>query len=154
MDEFAERIKLGEPIGFSSNTTNLNIHPITDRVAWLTYQDETKVGRGGMLVNEIKSKCSALVRKKEETWVIFHEHCSTINEYLEDKLSSTINEHAFLSQSLFSSVQNCPIVGNQKSHIYHAPGGQHYRGMLSSQDGVSLKSEQEAQKSGFRRSLR
>ena len=154
MDDLAEGIKLGEPIGRTLKITNLNIHPLTDRVAWVTWQDESKVGRGGTIVSNIKQKCSALVRKNEETWVIFHEHCSTINEYLEKKLSSTINEHAFLSQSLLATVQDCPVIGNQKSYTYHLPGGAFYTRMNSSPDGVCLKSEQEAQKSGFRRSLR
>jgi ketosteroid isomerase-like protein len=81
LEELKERIKLGEPIGFSNKITDMEIQPLTDRVAWLTYQVETKVGRGGMVIEEIQSKCSTLVRKKEETWLVFHEHCSRVNGF-------------------------------------------------------------------------
>ena len=61
---------------------------------------------------------------------------------------------AFSSQPLVPTVQTCPVVGNQKSAIYHVPGGQYYAGMIFSPDAVCFKSEEEAQKSGFRQSLR
>ncbi len=77
-DDLAEQIKLGDAIGISYKVTELNIRPFTDRIALLTYQDETKIGRGGMLLRDVKTTCSTLVRKEGETWVVFHEHCSTI----------------------------------------------------------------------------
>ena len=85
-DEIAERVKLGDQIRFSSKISDLNIQPLTERLAWLTYQHEVKVGRGGESVGEIKSKCSTLVRKDAEIWVIFHEHCSSIKESLLENL--------------------------------------------------------------------
>jgi ketosteroid isomerase-like protein len=77
-DDLAEQIKLGDVIGISDKITELNIQPFTERLALLTYQDETKVGRGGMLLRASKSTCSTLVRKEGETWLVFHEHCSTM----------------------------------------------------------------------------
>ena len=78
-DDLAEQIKLGDAIGISYKIAELNIHPLTSRLAWMTYQDETKLGRGGALLRDIKSKCSTLVRKEAETWLVFHEHCSTVS---------------------------------------------------------------------------
>lgn len=77
-DDLAERIKLGSAIGISYNITELKIQPFTARLALLTYQDQTKIGQGGMLLNDTKTKCSSLVRKDGETWLVFHEHCSTM----------------------------------------------------------------------------
>lgn len=60
----------------------------------------------------------------------------------------------FSSQSLLPTVQTCPVVGNQKSGIYHVPRGQYYAGMIFSPDAVCFKNEEEARKSGFRQSSR
>lgn len=78
-DDLAEQIKLGESIGISYKVTDLNIQPFTERLALMTYQDETKLGRGGVLLRDIKVKCSTLVKKEGETWLVFHEHCSTVS---------------------------------------------------------------------------
>lgn len=77
-DDLAEKIKLGSAIGISYKITELNIQPFTGRLALMTYQDETKVGQGGVLLHDTKTKCSTLVRKEGETWLVFHEHCSTM----------------------------------------------------------------------------
>lgn len=78
-DDLAEQIKLGDSIGISYKITELNIQPFTGRVAWMTYHDETKLGRSGALLSDIKTKCSTLVRKEGEAWLVFHEHCSTVS---------------------------------------------------------------------------
>lgn len=78
-DDLAEQIKLGNAIGISYKITELKIQPFTERLAWMTYQDETKLGHGGVLLRDIKTKCSTLVRKEGESWLVFHEHCSTVS---------------------------------------------------------------------------
>lgn len=78
-NDLAEQIKLGAPLGISYVITELSIHTLSESLAWLTYQDETKLGRGGVLVQNVKSRCSALVRKEIGGWKVFHEHCSTVN---------------------------------------------------------------------------
>jgi ketosteroid isomerase-like protein len=77
-DELAEKIKLGDSIGISYKITELAILPFTGRIAWITYNDETKLGRSGFLLSDTKTKCSTLVRKEGEAWLVFHEHCSTV----------------------------------------------------------------------------
>ena len=76
--DLAEQIKLGDPIGMSYKITELNINILAGHLAWVTYQDETKWGRSGLVVRDDKTKCSALVRKERDGWLIFHEHCSTL----------------------------------------------------------------------------
>ena len=76
--DLAEQIKLGAPIGVSYKITGLDIQILTGRLAWVTYQDETKWGRSGLVVRDDKTKCSTLVRKEKDTWLVFHEHCSTV----------------------------------------------------------------------------
>lgn len=80
-DDLAERIKLGSAIGISYTITDLKIQPFTGHLALLTYQDQTKMGQGGVLLNDTKTKCSTLVRKDRETWLVFHEHCSTVSQF-------------------------------------------------------------------------
>jgi ketosteroid isomerase-like protein len=77
-DELAEQIKLGSAVGISYKITDLNVQPFTERLALLTYQDQTKVGQGGMVLRDTKQTCSTLVRKDGDTWLVFHEHCSTL----------------------------------------------------------------------------
>lgn len=78
-DDLAEQIKLGDPIGVSYKITNLKIEALTDRLAWMTYQDEAKWGRGGAVLRDDKTRCSTLLRREGETWLVFHEHCSTVS---------------------------------------------------------------------------
>lgn len=78
-DGIAERIKLGDPIGISYKVTDLKIEPLTNGLVWTTYQDETKWGRGGTVLRNVKSRCSTLLRKEGGKWLVFHEHCSTVN---------------------------------------------------------------------------
>jgi S1-C subfamily serine protease len=49
---------------------------------------------------------------------------------------------------------NCPVAANQRSGIYHVPGGQYYAQMVYSRDALCFPSEPEAQMRGYRRSLR
>jgi S1-C subfamily serine protease len=49
---------------------------------------------------------------------------------------------------------DCPVVGNRVSGIYHLPGGQFYHQMQFSRNGVCFQSEADATRAGFRRSLR
>jgi S1-C subfamily serine protease len=48
----------------------------------------------------------------------------------------------------------CPVIGNKMSGIYHVSGGQFYGQMRASQHRVCFKTEEEAGRAGFRRSLR
>jgi hypothetical protein len=75
-DDLAVQFKLGSRTGISYKITELNIQPFTERIALVIYQDETLFGRDGNVQGFIKSKCSTLVRKEGESWLIFHEHCS------------------------------------------------------------------------------
>jgi ketosteroid isomerase-like protein len=78
-DDLAEQIKLGDPIGTSYKITDLKIEALTDRLAWMTYQDETKWGRSGAILWDIKMRCTTLIRKEGGNWRVFHEHCSTVS---------------------------------------------------------------------------
>lgn len=79
LNDLAEQIKLGDSIGISHSIKELTIQTLTKSLAWITYQDETKLGRGGALLSDMKARCTALVRKEGEAWLIFHEHCSSID---------------------------------------------------------------------------
>lgn len=61
---------------------------------------------------------------------------------------------AFEPDALMPKLENCPVIGNRRSGVYHLPGGQFYEQMKLSPDGVCFKSEEEALLFGFRRSQR
>lgn len=140
LDDLAKEIKLGSAIGISDKVTELNIQPFTERLALLTYQDETKVGQGGVLRQDIKAKCSTLVRKEGETWLVFHEHCSTMQ--------------GMTNLAQFQQIFRCSVVGNTRRFIYHMPGGQYYDQMQLSPDAMCFKSEEDARGHGYRPSQR
>lgn len=54
----------------------------------------------------------------------------------------------------FPGISDCPVIGNMNSGIYHLPGGQYYAQMQFSMSAVCFKSEQDAIKNGYRRSMR
>jgi len=79
LDDFSEQIKMGIVTGMSYQVSDLNIQPIASHLAWLIFQENTQLKRAGVHFAKITTKCSALVRKEKEGWVIFHSHCSTVN---------------------------------------------------------------------------
>lgn len=56
------------------------------------------------------------------------------------------------------SPQECPVVGNSNSRIYHVPGGKSYAKILRQNrrgdNRVCFQTEQEAQGGGYRRAKR
>lgn len=57
----------------------------------------------------------------------------------------------------YSASQDCPVVGNSESGIYHVPGDRNYRQMLQQNTGrkdnrVCFQLRAEAEKAGYRRS--
>jgi hypothetical protein len=94
-----------------------------------------------MLLRASKATCSTLVRKEGETWLVFHEHCSTMGGRTNlAQLQQTLGE--------------CAVVGNTRSLIYHTPGGQYYNQMQVSPDAMCFKGEEDARNHGYRPSQR
>lgn len=56
--------------------------------------------------------------------------------------------------AILPGVSDCPVIGNMKSGIYHVPGGQYYTQLQFNLNAVCFKSEEDAIKRGFRRSMR
>jgi len=56
--------------------------------------------------------------------------------------------------TLLPGFGDCPVIGNSKSGVYHVPGGQYYEQMRFSMSAVCFKSEADATKQGYRRSMR
>ena len=74
--------------------------------------------------------------------------------YVKQLLSKSATIEPWTPDALVYRETDCPIIGNVRSHIYHMPGGQYYEQMRFSPDRVCLPSEEEARRSGYRRSLR
>jgi serine protease Do len=56
--------------------------------------------------------------------------------------------------ALLPGFSDCPVIGNMKSRIYHVPGGQYYAQLQFSESASCFKSEEDATKHGYRRSMR
>jgi S1-C subfamily serine protease len=56
--------------------------------------------------------------------------------------------------ALLPGFSDCPVIGNIKSRIYHVPGGQYYAQLQFSESAICFKSEEDATKHGYRRSMR
>jgi len=56
--------------------------------------------------------------------------------------------------AILPGVSDCPVIGNMKSGIYHVPGGLYYTQLQFNLNAVCFKSEEDAIKRGFRRSMR
>jgi len=129
-----EQINLGAPIGISSKITNIKTS-VTGPSGWATYESEYKVGSGGTVLQTNQEKCTAIFKKQGDSWLIRHEHCSTMQGMTNLAQQQTLG---------------CPIVGNAKSSIYHTPGGRYYDQMQFSPDAVCFKSEEDARSHGYR----
>jgi len=73
-----ERINSDEPIGISSKVLNIN-PSVTGRLGWATYEYEYKIIRSGVLQRFSQGLCTAIFRKQGDSWLIRHEHCSTVS---------------------------------------------------------------------------
>lgn len=60
----------------------------------------------------------------------------------------------FSPTALLPKDQDCPVIGNRVSGVYHLPGGQFYDQMRVSPNRVCFQSEEEAVQARFRRSVR
>ena len=56
--------------------------------------------------------------------------------------------------AILPGFSECPVIGNTKSNIFHVPGGQYYAQMQFSESAICFKSEEDATKHGYRRSMR
>lgn len=56
--------------------------------------------------------------------------------------------------ALLPGFSDCPVIGNMKTGVYHVPGGQYYAQMQFSESAMCFKSEDDASKQGYRRSMR
>ena len=64
-----------------------------------------------------------------------------------------------LGQQLLYTQEQCPVIGNTKTGIYHVPGGNFYQRMLvlnkdRKENRRCFKNQNEAIKAGFRKSKR
>jgi ketosteroid isomerase-like protein len=80
LSDVLERINLGEPIGVSARVANIKSN-VTGTFGWATYDYEYKVGRGGVVMQSDQGKCTDIFRKQGDSWLIQHEHCSTVNPF-------------------------------------------------------------------------
>jgi ketosteroid isomerase-like protein len=89
LSDLLERINLGEPIGISNEVTNINVRT-SGVTVWATYDFSYKLGRGGVPVQQMEGKCTAVLKKERENWVFQHEHCSSHTERPQRELQDAL----------------------------------------------------------------
>ena len=78
LTEMLDRMNLGEPVGISSKF--MNIKPsVEGTLGWATYEYEYEVMRSGVLQEVSHGQCTVILRKQADSWLILHEHCSTVS---------------------------------------------------------------------------
>lgn len=78
LTEVLDRVNRGEPIGISSKFMNIK-SSVEGMLGWATYEYEYKVRRSGVLQEISQGQCTAILKKQADSWLIQHEHCSTVN---------------------------------------------------------------------------
>lgn len=80
--EVLKQINSDQPIGISSKFTNIK-PSVAGSLGWATYEYEYQVGRSGgrsgVLQQVSQGQCTAIFRKQGDSWLIQHEHCSTVS---------------------------------------------------------------------------
>jgi len=77
-----------------------------------------------------QGKCTAIFSLQGDSWLIRHKH------------GSTMQGMTNLAQP--RRTLDCPIIGDRKSHLYHAPGGRYYDQMQRSPDKRCFVDESDA----------
>lgn len=75
-EKLKEEINLGGKIGLSSRISNINIQELSDNYVMALYDSEIKLGTAGIIDSEVKQKCTVLLEKNKQSWLVTHEHCS------------------------------------------------------------------------------
>ena len=89
LSDLLERINLGEPIGISYHVTNINTHT-SGITAWATYDFSYKLGSGGVPLEQMEGKCTAVLKKESDIWLFQHEHCSSDTTRQQRELQNAI----------------------------------------------------------------
>lgn len=75
-EKLKEDINLGGQIGLSSKISNIKVQELSDNYVMALYDSEIKLGTAGIIDSEVKQKCTVLLKKNEQNWLVTHEHCS------------------------------------------------------------------------------
>jgi ketosteroid isomerase-like protein len=77
LSDLAERIGRGESVGISSTARNVRVR-VAGSMAWATYDYVFKIAVGEEDWDEEDGKCSSVLEKSGSTWLLEHEHCSSV----------------------------------------------------------------------------
>ncbi|HKY71026.1 MAG TPA: nuclear transport factor 2 family protein [Nitrospira sp.] len=75
LSEYGSALGQGSRVHFLGAVSNLNTH-ISGESAWSTFDYVFQSIRNGELDAQEHGKCTSILRKEREGWLIRHEHCS------------------------------------------------------------------------------
>lgn len=73
--EYGSALEQGSRVYFLGTVSNLNTH-ISGPTAWATYDYVFQAIKNGELNAQEHGKCTSVLRKEHDGWLIRHEHCS------------------------------------------------------------------------------
>lgn len=75
LSEYGSALEQGSRVHFLGAVSNLSTH-LSGESAWSTYDYVFQSIRNGELDAQEHGKCTSILRKEREGWLIRHEHCS------------------------------------------------------------------------------
>jgi ketosteroid isomerase-like protein len=75
LSEYGSALDQGSRVHFLGALSNLSTH-IAGETAWATYDYVFQAIRNGELDAQDRGKCTTVLRKEGDGWLIQHEHCS------------------------------------------------------------------------------
>jgi ketosteroid isomerase-like protein len=73
--DYGAALDRGSRVHFLGAVSNLNTS-VSGPTAWATYDYVFQAIKNGELDAQERGKCTSILRKESETWLIRHEHCS------------------------------------------------------------------------------
>ena len=75
LSDYEAELDKGSTLRFIGAVSNLHVR-MPGPTAWATYDYVFQAIRKGELEAQDSGQCTALLRKEDSVWLIFHEHCS------------------------------------------------------------------------------
>ena len=75
--DLEDQIRMGVPVRISLRASAIRVH-LAGPFAWATYDYGFRVGAGSESGDEEQGKCSSVLVKRKSSWLLLHEHCSSL----------------------------------------------------------------------------
>lgn len=77
LSDLRNRLESGTPVRIASSARNIRVQ-VVGEVAWATYDYVFKIAIGDEDWDEENGKCTSVLKKNGSSWLLEHEHCSSL----------------------------------------------------------------------------